>query len=162
MILLKYENKDVANNFYVRIIKQDMTNCENKDLWIYPSRRLRENKVTQIISVVQYKSLWIRHISNSFYRDYSGLLEQCKNLSYLHDLVNMIREFCKIHTEYSLKVWHLMRFLRKVWENLNFVPRNYPCIYVNQLVHRNHETTLIQLNFFAYMHKRIQVTFWNF
>ena len=41
----------------VRIIEEDMTSRENKVSWINIERWFRENKVTRIISVLQYGNL---------------------------------------------------------------------------------------------------------
>ena len=50
---LRRENMVLTNNFNVRIIKQNLTNRENKASWIYLGWWPRENKVTRIISVLQ-------------------------------------------------------------------------------------------------------------
>ena len=77
--------KVLANNLYVMIIEQHMTNRKNKVSWIYPSLWPRENKVTRIIlSVLQYMFVFTWGIQNQSTTKRCNLILQSFCLNLLH------------------------------------------------------------------------------
>ena len=105
------------------VVARGATNVERRGT-------LRGNVPRVVVVVVVMNIYHCCHINNcNADRDYSGLFEHWENLSYL---VNLMREFYRIHRKYSLKVSNFNRFLWKGWENLSIShPRMIPeCMHL--------------------------------